>query len=69
MLCLIPFNLLLNLGRDHQEYVRYFLVIKIIRLHQGFEIFKLSVIMTHIKNLLSKRLLHIIATNPEKAND
>jgi|APSaa5957512535_1039671.scaffolds.fasta_scaffold477630_1 hypothetical protein len=71
LLCLIPFNLFIDLTDEvnHDKDQRFFLLIKILRLHQGFEIFKVSVIMASIKKLLTKRLMHIIETNPDKAND
>ena len=61
LLCLIPFNLLISIsGADEDQ--RFLLLIKILRLHEGFQMFNVKEVMKHVKNMLNKMMTYKTTT-------
>ena len=70
LLCLIPFNLIFMLKDvEDKPNLKFFFLIKILRLYEGMEIFNESEIKTYVKQLLAIRLKRIIEHKPHLAND
>ena len=70
LLCLIPFNFISMLKDvENKEDLKFFFLIKILRLKQGDLIFNERQIKSYVKQLLAKRLTNLIKNKPHLAND